>query len=237
MNRKELIAYGKSSILRRKIEKAKIIIEKALAENECWYVAFSGGKDSTVMLDLVRGYCSDIPAVWSDDEWWIPETMEYMERMKVDGLNLHQTPAHAKHTEFFTAHENSKIKSGREYPQMQGWTGAFIGIRADESNRRRIVLRKYGTLHYGKTVKQWQCYPLAWWTVYDIWAYILSRELDYNRGYDILEHLGLAIDRRRIGPLAVEAVLQYGQLVILKKGWPELYERFCESHPEARLWA
>ncbi len=236
MNREELIAYGKSSTMMRKIDRAKAIIEQALRTNDSWYVAFSGGKDSTTMLDIVRGYCPGIPAVWSDDEWWLPETMEYMERMKKSGLNFHQVATCVWHSHFFTAHEGGVAKADRDYTQEHGWTGAFIGVRADESNIRRIMLRARGNIYYCHDQRQWQCYPLAWWTVYDVWAYILSRDIDYNHGYDVLERLGLPIERRRIGHLAVEAVLQYGQIVILKKGWPELYERFCEKYPEARLW-
>ncbi len=236
MNRKELNEYGKSPILARKIDLVKCIVEKAITKNENWYIAFSGGKDSTVMLDIIQKCCLNAPAVWVDDEWWLPETMEYMRRMVACGLDLHQVQAQVKHARFFTAHGESNIRSGRDYTYDKGWAGAFIGIRADESNKRRVMLRTYGTLYYAQVNQQWQCYPLAWWSVYDVWAYIFSRGLDYNHGYDVLGRIGVPIEHRRIGPLAVDSVLQYGQLAILKKGWPELYERFCEAHPVARLW-
>ena len=40
------------------------------------FVSFSGGKDSTVLLDLVRRVCADIPAVFVDTGLEYPENRE-----------------------------------------------------------------------------------------------------------------------------------------------------------------
>lgn len=56
--------------------------------NSMVYVAFSGGKDSTVLLDLARRFAPDIPAVFSDTGLEFPEirefvsTIENIERVK-----------------------------------------------------------------------------------------------------------------------------------------------------------
>jgi 3'-phosphoadenosine 5'-phosphosulfate sulfotransferase (PAPS reductase)/FAD synthetase len=42
------------------------------------YVAFSGGKDSTVLLDIVRGIYPDVPAVFSDTGLEYPEIREFV---------------------------------------------------------------------------------------------------------------------------------------------------------------
>jgi len=42
------------------------------------YVAFSGGKDSTVMLDLVRGLYPDVTAVFSDTGLEYPEIRDFV---------------------------------------------------------------------------------------------------------------------------------------------------------------
>ena len=66
-----------------------------------------------------------------------------------------------------------------------------------------------------------------------MWAYIVSTDLDYNKAYDRLEQLGVDPEHQRIGPLATKSVLRYGQLAILKRGWPDLFNRFAAAHPEA----
>ena len=234
MNKEALIAYAGTLAHRKKVDAALFLIERAFDSAENWYVAFSGGKDSTVTLDLVRRLRPGIPAVWSDGEFWLPETGEYMTRMKEMGLELHQLAARSRHSSFFTAHAESDLL--RVDYCNERWQGAFVGVRANESSDRRKMLRAHGQLFYGKNRRQYQAYPVAWWTVYDIWGYIHARGIDYNRAYEKMEAMGVGIEQSRIGPMAVERVLQYGQMVIFKKGWPELYEKFAKRYPEADRW-
>ncbi|GAG94906.1 unnamed protein product [marine sediment metagenome] len=46
------------------------------------YVSFSGGKDSTVMLDLVRRYYPDVPAVYVDTGLEYPEIRDFVKNTK-----------------------------------------------------------------------------------------------------------------------------------------------------------
>ena len=41
------------------------------------YLSFSGGKDSTVLLDIVKGTCPDVPAVFCDTGLEYPEVREF----------------------------------------------------------------------------------------------------------------------------------------------------------------
>ena len=53
--------------LELKIEKTKIRIREYYEELDGYvYISFSGGKDSTVLLDIARSMYPDIPAVFSD---------------------------------------------------------------------------------------------------------------------------------------------------------------------------
>lgn len=230
-----------------RVDRARAIVAQALAlEKACApYVAFSAGKDSTVVLHLVREQAPDAPAVFADDEWNLPETLDLVAR----------TPGCARiasrvwHADWFTSWESGEdIPAGtvwvdaprrdglQTYGRGQGYDLAFIGLRREESAHRRIHLRKYGPLYFAASDDFWHCNPIHDWSWRDVWAYIVSRQLDYNRAYDVLEALGVPPEHQRIGPLAVERVLGYGQLVILKRGWPELFNRFAAAHPEARSY-
>lgn len=217
-------------------------IKRAAVECDSWYVAFSGGKDSTCVLDLVNSIMPNCGILYVDEEWLLPETEEYLQRQAERfGSRFHRIRKRDQHAEFFTAWENDdevwtgKNVTGR-YAEMHGWQGAFLGLREEESGKRRVHLRTGGRLFFNQGRQIWQCNPIAGWTWQDVWAYIYSRGLDYNHAYDRLDEIGVEPERQRIGPLANRFVLGYGQLVILKRGWPDLFNEFAARHPEARAY-
>ncbi len=233
--RNEIAAlHAKSKCFQYKLACARKIIKEAVSKTNQAYVALSGGKDSTVVYGLLCEYLANPPAVWSDDEWWLPETKQYIERLQASGLDVRQIRTNAHHTEWF---EISGDYNGiPDYARRQEWELCFLGLRQEESKMRKIHLRKYGPLYFAKSDGFWHCNPIHQWTWRDVWAYIISNGLDYNRAYDRLEEIGVEPEYQRIGPFAVERALNYGQLAILKRGWPDLFNRFASKHPEARLY-
>ena len=229
LDKEAFILYANTSAHKSKVLQAKRIIEsafKALSPS-LWYVAFSGGKDSTVVLDLVRHLDSHIVGIWSDDEFYLPETINYMYRLKKAGINIRQIQEKAVHTEWFTAHVDGEVQIVADE-----YDGVFLGLRAQENKYRKLYLRKYGTLHL-TSKRKWLCNPIAWWKIEDVWAYIFCHALDFNKAYLRLSEIGVPLERQRIGPYATERALGYGQLAILKKGWPEEYQRFCAKFSQA----
>ena len=215
-----------------RVSQAEDIVKRALDLDAIPHVALSGGKDSTVVFEMVKVQLRSIPAVWSDDEWFLPETLEYIQRLQARGDDVRQIRTNARHTEWFKI--SGDFDGIQDYARRQGWELTFLGLRQEESAARKMHLRKQGTLFLAKSDGLWHCNPIHDWTWRDVWAYIVSRGLDYNRAYDKLEELGIPPDRQRIGPLAVERVLGYGQLAVLKRGWPELFDRFAVKFPESR---
>lgn len=58
------------------------------------YVAFSGGKDSTVVLHQVLAVDRDVPVVFFDSGWEYPETYRHIDHLAdAWSLNLHVVPA------------------------------------------------------------------------------------------------------------------------------------------------
>jgi len=229
-----LILYSETANHKRKCLKAMDIIRQALkkAPSSQWYVSFSGGKDSTVVYDLVSACISDIDSIWIDDEFYLPETKSYIQRMKKAGAKIKQVSKRVKHTDWFIANE----EKGDDKEIYSSYKGVFLGLRAQESSDRRRYFKRFGLLHFsekGKVFQGWRCNPIAWWSIKDVWAYIFSRKIDYNKAYDRMSEMGVLLERQRIGPYAVESALGYGQLAILKKCWPEEFRRFLNKYPQA----
>ena len=228
-NKKTLALYAETSAHKARVVESKKIISSALkaVPQKKWYVAFSGGKDSTVLFSLVREYYSQTPGLWGDDEFYLPETFRYINRVRASGAKIIQIKNKVIHTDWFIS--NAECNADPAYLK---YSGAFTGLRAQENSYRRKYLRKYGALYNSKK-KGWLCNPLAWWKTIDIWAYIYSRKIDYNSAYDRLSEIGVELEHQRIGPYATEKALGYGQMAILKKGWPDEYQRFVKKFPQA----
>lgn len=246
VTREALLLRSTLPQFRRRVEQSRGIIEECLARARSPYVAFSAGKDSSVVLHLVREIAPDVPAVWSDDEWNLPETLALVERTS----NCHRIAGRVPHASFFTSWDtpDPALPAGtiwvdapnrdgiQQFAIRQGYDATFIGLRADENGRRRLHLRTHGLLFFAQNYQIWQCNPIGWWSVEDVWSYILSRGVDYNRAYDVLDAMGLPLDRQRVGPFAVERAIGYGQLAILRRGWPDLYAAFVAKYPEAAAY-
>ena len=117
----------------------------------------------------------DIPAVWTDDEYWLPETEEYINRIKNSGVNVYRIKATIEHCSWFTAYEGKNLPDSRDIAQKYNWQGVFLGVRAEESLYRKRLLKVRSTIWYSTKYNQWQSYPLAWWKTEDIRAYIFAK--------------------------------------------------------------
>lgn len=257
-------AHARTGLFRRRVEQALAIVDEMLRHSRQAYVAVSGGKDSTVMLDLVRTVRPGAPtvdspgiadldtaarrsmlAIHGDEEYLLPETDAYLRRVP----NLRRFARTLQHASFFTSYASGKpddLPEGvewvegsisRDWAPAHGFDGVFVGLRADENGYRRVHIKSRGTCFFSQSRGLWQCYPLAWWSDLDVWGYIVSRGIDYNAAYDRLAEIGVPLKRRRIGPFANERALGHGQIAILRRGWPDEFERFALRHPEARQYA
>ena len=228
----------RGAAFQRLLARTQRIIDAMLDVSRTPYVAFSAGKDSSVLLALVRAARPDVIAIYTDDEWRLPETDELLAATP----NLRRVARPVAHTEWFTAHADGPPADAEWLEDVPAWgrglgyDGAFVGLRAEESRARRVLLHSRGPLFWNARRHSWQCCPLRDWTTQDIWAYIQAWDVPYNRAYDVLAQLGVPITAQRIGPLAVERVPGRGQLAILRQGWPELWNRFAAAHPEARAY-
>ena len=164
------------------------------------FVSFSGGKDSTVVSDLVRKALSrpDIIHIFGNTTLEFPETYKYIERFKRDNRKTPLLRAENKEQNFFTLCETfgppsrslrwccTIFKTGFIGEKIKRTFGdkktilTFYGIRRSESTSRN----SYERSSEGKKIsKQLVASPIIDWIDYDIWLYLLTTGIDFNYAY------------------------------------------------------
>lgn len=130
-------------------------------------IFFNGGKDSVVMLDLIKRAYDDnlqIPIIFVEKSDEFPEMLEFIE-----GLELNITKV------------KDMKESIKELVEKDNITHIFTGIRHNDPYGSKTNMIQ-------KTDKDWpQVYlvnPLINWEYHDIWYYIFDRDLEYCKLYD-----------------------------------------------------
>jgi 3'-phosphoadenosine 5'-phosphosulfate sulfotransferase (PAPS reductase)/FAD synthetase len=220
----------------RKLAAAENLIRDCLEVSRP-YVAFSGGKDSLAALAITAMVSKERPiAIWGDDELELPEQIPYVpSTCRALGVDLTIVLSIATHAEWFTAwahppHWREPLPGAipldariKPWTMSRGYTGAILGLRKDERAKRRIYLNAKGSLYQNKA-GQWQCNPLANWTVDEVWALIAGWRLPYNPAYDRLAEIGVEREAQRVGPLPLAVGWH------LRAGWPEMWRRLNERY-------
>jgi len=238
IERPEWRLHARLPAFKRRVARSIGGIEEWLGRCARPYIALSGGKDSTVTLALARGVLPSIRAVYFDDEWELPETTAYLAGVP----NLIRIANTAYHGPGFTAWDypdppphlpdgavwTGKIP-GPLWLRHQGYDGAGIGLRMDENTRRRVHIKTKGRCFRRTDNGLWQCYPVADWSIFDIWAYLFVTGEPYNAAYDRMDTAGIEPDRQRVGPIYTDQA--YCGCEISARLWPDLWRRFLERHP------
>jgi len=212
-------------------------------------VSFSGGKDSLVLLDLVRRVIPDAPAAMFDSGCELRQTYDVLEYYAVDiiesrlgliemcrhgGYWGYETPVDPDAT--FDFDEILVYEPARRFVSTNNLDVVALGLRGEESTGRYFNSRIGGELYYAKGVGVWHLTPLAFWSVADIWAYIASQGLEYNRAYDKLAELGVPRERQRISTILGSVAAAFGRYVYLKKIDPDLWNRLAAEFPKIRSY-
>lgn len=217
------------------------------------YLAFSGGKDSLVVLDLVRRVEPDVPVVFFDSGLEYPETYDYIRHLAQDwSLDLHRMPAEPPLLDILAAsglwdhrvpepdvlldlHAVLISTLAKAAHELLG-AGELWGVRADESAGRRAmytrgdrrdgtVERADGTVAYG---------PIWNWSTADVWSYIQRNNLPVNPVYQKLADLGVPERHQRVSHIIDGNHLERGRLTWLQRGWPVLFEQLAQTLPRIR---
>ncbi len=251
--------HARTSGFNHKLERTWDICQEAMKQDAHFYLAFSGGIDSTCLLALLYWGGYRVPLLWGDDGFDYPESMDFLKQTE-EKYNIRITRIRCMQPWRDWCNEMGRPDLANDPQALEAWGsphtwdatwqslkdasqhsygGVFLGLLASESRTRSYALHDgWKPLYQVKSEGgMWHCSPLANWTKRDIWAYVVSRNLPYNPIYDTLASLGLPLERRRVAPLTCFMVLQYGSVVALKQGWPQLYNQLAAMFPRVREYS
>ena len=169
---------------------------------DIYYVAFSGGKDSVVTLDLVQRALphDSFLVLFGDTQMEFEDTYSLVEKQKercaAEDINFlvskSEQPPEVTWREFGSPSQTMRwccsvhktapqIMTLRELTNNPSFRGmAFTGIRADESSSRS----QYDDVTYGGKHKgQYSCHAILNWSSAEVFLYIYDNDLLLNETY------------------------------------------------------
>lgn len=169
---------------------------------DCFHVAFSGGKDSIVLLDLVKKALphGSFVVVFGDTGMEFPDTYNVIDQVEkqceADEIKFYRASSHLKPEESWklfgppsrvlrwccSVHKSApQVLKLREILEKSDYRGmAFVGVRSQESaNRADYEYENEG----GKQQGQFSFNPLLEWTSVEVWLYMYMRNLCINKAY------------------------------------------------------
>jgi len=186
------------NLLIPKIESAISNVKEALAQHTNPVITFSGGKDSLIVLEIVRSIRPETTALFANTGNEYAETVPYV-RSFSNVIELHPEKTFWQCVKEYGLPEN-KSKSKRhgnaccfwlkEKP-LRAWQKennvdlVFTGLTVAESRQRMMTLKRMGHYYFNKLDKAYRCHPIHNWTSQDVWDYIRFKGLRYNPIYDL----------------------------------------------------
>lgn len=188
-----------------KLEQSKelIRIQTIKFRKEDLVVAWSGGKDSTLVLYLIREQIPDVPVVFCDTGVEYPETYEFIDFLEKEwNLNLIKEKWYKK--SFWQCIEDYGFPMGKRkkeggYTQccyylkkkpMQlaikkyKWKVVFDGLTAVESRHRMFIAEKFGKCFKYKSWDIIKVRPILYWSVKEVWKFIQDNKIPFNKIYE-----------------------------------------------------
>ncbi len=176
--------------------------EKFKKKLDIFHVAFSGGKDSAVLLSLVKKALpkDSFVVIFGDTGMEFPDTYAAVEATRKecesDGTPFYSACSHFNPDDSWdlfgpparvlrwccSVHKSTpQTLKMREITGKDNYIGLdFVGVRAAES----IARSKYDYENFGKKQKgQYSYNPILEWTSAEIWIYIYMNDIHINEAY------------------------------------------------------
>ena len=210
--------WAKLPQFKKKVEKSTQVIKESLNIGDA-YVACSWGKDSVVLTHICQQVKQDISVI----SFGHPERIMISNYEEVERIYCEQFAPNLTTVMIEGDHVPLKVNKARLwgiYPV------AFIGLRKEESVKRRQSLCKNGLIYQTKS-HGWRACPLADWHTNDVWAYTVNHKLPYLKAYDLgalrtTDHVSKSLRKD----------YQSTRIEELRKTAPQYYQYLQNQYPE-----
>lgn len=245
MDIKKYVLNSQMDSYKRHVEQARVLILQAISLDISWYVAWSGGKDSTVLAHLCNAMNPGI-SVWSEkDDCDFPGELEYIkETAMMYGWDLDITYLElwdkiAQYNICEDIHSRGTALSDKYFYsaiaiQESQYDGVFLGLRKGESYARLMNFAQRGYIYRRKNGK-YTCIPLANWTATDIFSYLIINEIPILDIYFKTKFVGSPENIRKSWMLPGKQARK-GYCCWLKYYYPEWFARLASIYPEVKSY-
>ncbi len=243
--------HSRTLEFREAVKESKRVIGHMATCHPQAYVAWSAGKDSTVLTHLVCVECRvNARAMAVKDDLDFPGEEDYIRSLaakcgvEVDVLHPAFSLQEWLQREAYDGHADGDMHSRStafadaafysligEYAKAHSTPGVYLGLRAAESYGRKRNLQTNGMI-YQKKAGEVVCQPLAKWTGLDVYAYLESREIEPLPLYKCVR-LHDSPDRVRKSWWLPGAATRQGGMEWLRCYYPSLFRRLCEIMPHS----
>lgn len=179
--RKTFSSWASQPHYRALVAETRQAIARDLAQAKRPFVAFSGGKDSTVLTHLVLRQRKSVAVFhWDYGPYFVPHHIHERILCNARALGARRLIVRTsrEYVRLGRSARNVVGRSliGRVLPAMaaDGWDLSFVGLRAEESPKRSRRIKAGRSLTPIR-----ESWPLEKWRWLDVWAYIVEHDLPY----------------------------------------------------------
>jgi len=245
------ISYSCTNNFKLKVKRTEERIQEILKKHNNAYVSYSTGKDSLCMLHLFLSYRNDIPVMFHDSGVELPESYKILEKIKHDfnlnvnvvGTGTDVLDIYKKKNVFFIGGDKDfawnevMMNPIRAYAKRNNLDLAAIGLRKEESKKRKMMIIKNGQYHYCKRNSIYQFYPISEWMGRDVFSYIFCNKLDeYIHPAYFKNKFVKSSEDIRVSWFCDPTMITRGHFTWLKYYYGDIYRKLICEFPEIKSY-